>query len=109
MSTFMRFTFSCAVMFTAAAIVHAQGTPSIAYASAGGVTESIRDRETGRLVEDLDEMVAVTRELLTSSDERHALGASARRLAAGLTWEACAERAEEVLRSSTGARGDQSP
>lgn len=87
----------------------AQATPSIAYASAGGVTESIRDRETGRLVDDLDEMVAVTRELLTSSEERHALGASARRLAAGLTWEACAERAEEVLRSSTGARGDQSP
>lgn len=87
----------------------AQATPSIAYASAGGVTESIRDRETGRLVDDLDEMVAVTRELLASPEERRALGASARELAAGLTWEACAARAEEVLRSSTGARGDQSP
>lgn len=86
----------------------AQGTPSVAYASAGGVTESIHDGETGRLVADLDEMVAVVGELLDDEAQRRALGDSARELAASLTWEACALRAEAVLRAA-GAPGDQSP
>jgi glycosyltransferase involved in cell wall biosynthesis len=86
----------------------AQGTPSVAYASAGGVTESIRDGETGRLVADLDEMVEVVRELVHDRTRREAMGAAARDFAASLTWETCAQKAETVLRSA-GARGDQSP
>lgn len=86
----------------------AQGTPSIAYASAGGVTESIHDRVTGRLVSDLDEMVEVVRELLRDDEKRRAMGAAARDVAASLTWEACAVRAETVLRAA-GAAGAQSP
>jgi glycosyltransferase involved in cell wall biosynthesis len=86
----------------------AQGTPSVAYASAGGVTESIHDRETGRLVADLDELVEVVRELLGDEAQLRAMGTSARELAASLTWEACALRAESVLRAA-GARSDQSP
>ena len=86
----------------------AQGTPSVAYASAGGVTESIRDGETGRLVADLDEMVEVVGELVHDRTRRQAMGAAARDFAASLTWEACAQKAETVLRSA-GARGDQSP
>ncbi|MDT0186659.1 glycosyltransferase family 4 protein [Microbacterium sp. ARD31] len=86
----------------------AQATPSVAYASAGGVTESIRDGETGRLVADLDEMVEVVRELVHDQARRRAMGAAARDFAASLTWEACAQKAETVLRSA-GARGDQSP
>lgn len=86
----------------------AQGTPSVAYASAGGVTESIHDRETGRLVADLDEMVEVVRELLRDEAQRRALGTAAHELAATLTWEACALRAEAVLRDA-GAPRDQSP
>lgn len=86
----------------------AQGTPSVAYADAGGVTESIHDGTTGRLVADLDEMVAVTRDLLADADARRRMGAAAREMAASLTWEACAVRAEQVLLAAGGA-ADQSP
>nr|WP_300052921.1 glycosyltransferase family 4 protein [uncultured Nocardioides sp.] len=81
----------------------AQGTPSVAYARAGGVTESIRDGVTGRLVEDLDEMVAVVDDLLRAPEERAAMGAAAHAMAQTLTWSSCADRVEQVLRS-TGAR-----
>ena len=86
----------------------AQGTPSVAYAHAGGVTESIRDGETGRLVTDLDDLVATVRDLLRDPSRRHALGAAAREMTRALTWQACAERVETVLRA-TGAPGDHSP
>ncbi len=86
----------------------AHGTPSVAYADAGGVTESIRDHETGRLVTDLDEMTAVVAGLLRDRVTRQAMGTAAREMARSLTWESCAERAEVVLRSA-GARGDHSP
>jgi glycosyltransferase involved in cell wall biosynthesis len=86
----------------------AQGTPSVAYASAGGVTESIHDGETGRLVSDLDELVATVRDLLGDEPTRNAMAVAAQALARGLTWEECARRADEVLRSS-GAPGNQSP
>jgi glycosyltransferase involved in cell wall biosynthesis len=86
----------------------AQGTPSVAYASAGGVTESIHDGETGRLVSDLDELVATVRDLLGDEPTRNAMAVAAQAMARGLTWEECARRADEVLRSS-GAPGIQSP
>jgi glycosyltransferase involved in cell wall biosynthesis len=81
----------------------AQGTPSVAYARAGGVTESIRDGVTGRLVEDLDEMVAVVGDLLRDPERSAAMGAAAHAMAQTLTWSSCADRVEQVLRS-TGAR-----
>ena len=86
----------------------AQGTPSVAYADAGGVTESIDDGETGRLVTDLDDLVAVVADLLRDAAARRAMGRAAHAMARTLTWESCAERAEEVLRGA-GARADQSP
>lgn len=86
----------------------AQGTPSVAYAGAGGVTESIRDGETGRLVADLDDLVEAVRHLLRDEAARHAMGAAAHEMARTLTWDTCAARAEEVLRTA-GARRDQSP
>ena len=86
----------------------AQGTPSVAYAGAGGVTESIRDGETGRLVADLDDLVDAVRDLLRDDMARHAMGAAAHEMARTLTWDTCAARAEEVLRT-TGAPGDHSP
>jgi glycosyltransferase involved in cell wall biosynthesis len=86
----------------------AQGTPSVAYASAGGVTESIDDGVTGLLVADLDELVAAVRRLLHDEELRHRLGAAAHEKARTLTWDTCAARAEVVLRSA-GTREDQSP
>jgi glycosyltransferase involved in cell wall biosynthesis len=81
----------------------AQGTPSVAYAGAGGVTESIRDGQTGRLVADLDEMVETVALLLRDAQARTAMGAAAHAMAATLTWESCTSKVEQVLRSS-GAR-----
>jgi glycosyltransferase involved in cell wall biosynthesis len=78
----------------------AQGTPSVAYASAGGVTESITDGTTGRLVADLDELVGTVRDLLLDAESRHALGVAAHDKARTLTWDACAVRAEAVLREA---------
>ncbi len=86
----------------------AQRTPSVAYAHAGGVTESIHDRETGVLVSDLDDLVSAVGELLRDPSRRRAMGAAAQDLAGTLTWRACAERMETVLRT-TGAPGDHSP
>ncbi|MCF6377554.1 glycosyltransferase family 4 protein [Nocardioides KLBMP 9356] len=86
----------------------AQGTPSVAYATAGGVTESIRDGETGVLVRDLEHLVAEVGALLGDAPRRAALGDAARRMAHTLTWESCALATEAVLRSVS-SRGDQSP
>lgn len=86
----------------------AQGTPSVAYAHAGGVTESIHDRETGVLATDLDDLVSALRDLLRDRSTRHAMGAAAQERARTLTWTACAERLEVVLRA-TGAPRDHSP
>jgi glycosyltransferase involved in cell wall biosynthesis len=83
----------------------AQGTPSVAYAGAGGVTESIVDGETGLLVDDLDELTGAVRRLLTDHVTRERLAAGAHDRARTLTWEACAVRAESVIQQV----GDQSP
>lgn len=81
----------------------AQSTPSVAYASAGGVTESINDGVTGQLVTDLDAMVEAVRGLMRDDAQRSAMGTAARAKAATLTWEACAVRAEETLGAATQA------
>ncbi len=87
----------------------AQGTPSVAYASAGGVRESIRDGETGVLVRDLDQLVdAVGATARATTPRRRALADGARQMARTLTWESCAAETEAVLRSVS-SRGDQSP
>jgi glycosyltransferase involved in cell wall biosynthesis len=81
----------------------AQGTPSVAYAAAGGVTESIHDGRTGRLVANLDEMVETVSALLRDEQARTVMGAAAHAMASTLTWESCTSKVEQVLRSS-GAR-----
>ncbi len=75
----------------------AQGTPSVAYGSAGGVTESIDDGVTGCLAADLDDLVEIVRALLADDARRSAMGLAAQKKASTLTWEACALRAEEIL------------
>lgn len=82
----------------------AQGTPSVAYASAGGVTESISDGRSGLLVDDLDGMVRAVRSLVADPTLRARLGAEARTMAAGLTWASCADAAEDVLAAAAAER-----
>jgi glycosyltransferase involved in cell wall biosynthesis len=63
-----------------------RGTPSIAFGSAGGVRDAIRDGRTGLLADDLDDFVAKTRRLLTDDGARRRMGDEARRYASGFTW-----------------------
>lgn len=86
----------------------AQGTPSVAYAHAGGVTESIQDRTTGRLAADVDEMAEAVRALLREDATRQAMGASAQAMARTLTWQVCADRTERVMQRAAN-RSDQLP
>lgn len=75
----------------------AQGTPSIAYRSAGGVTESVVHHETGLLVDSLDDLVEATAMLLADDDARQRMSACARRRAQQFTWPATASVVEQVI------------
>ncbi len=83
----------------------AQGTPAIAYRSAGGVTESVVDGETGLLVDSVDGLVEATALLLTDAERRQRMSARARRRASEFTWPATATVVERVLSQVR----DQSP
>ena len=62
------------------------GTPTVAYASAGGTRESVQDGTTGLLVDDRDAFVDALRRLLTDDELRSRLGEGARRNGARYTW-----------------------
>lgn len=73
------------------------GSPGVAFAYAGGVTESLIHGETGFLATSDEEMTAQVARLLEDSDLRERLGAQARAHAASFTWERTAQELEEVL------------
>ena len=75
----------------------ARGVPALAYASAGGVCESIVAGETGWLVEDLDGLEKRTEELLTDHVLRVWMGTNARERAAGFDWRTTGRRFARVL------------
>lgn len=66
------------------------GTPSVAYASAGGVTEAILDGVTGLLASDEPDLTARIGALLRDPLLREDLGNKARIRAGEFTWEAAA-------------------
>jgi glycosyltransferase involved in cell wall biosynthesis len=66
------------------------GTPSVAYASAGGVTEAILDGVTGLLASDEDDLTARIGSLLRDPLLREDLGNKAFIRAGEFTWEAAA-------------------
>lgn len=78
----------------------ARGVPAIAYASAGGVCESIVDGMTGWLVDDVTGIAKRTEELLTDRLLRDWMGANARDRAAEFDWRATGTRFEDLLRDS---------
>ncbi len=73
------------------------GTPSVAFAHAGGLAESIVDGVTGCLVEDVAGLRAELLALLTDEKRRARLGAGARVHAARFTWKASAREFSDVL------------
>jgi glycosyltransferase involved in cell wall biosynthesis len=78
-----------------------RGIPSVAYADAGGVTESIVDGDTGVLVrgDDADFTEALGL-LLDDQDRRRQMGSRARERSAEFSWDASAKRFETVLESA---------
>ena len=75
----------------------AHATPTIAYREAGGVTESVVDGETGRLVDDLAGLEQATRDLLRNPWTRQRLGERARERAHTFDWESTTDVVESVL------------
>lgn len=74
------------------------GTPAVAFAHAGGVTESIVDAETGLLAKDRDEMLTQVATLLSDAELRDKYGENARHHACGFSWAATGDGLEAVLR-----------
>ncbi|GIE94367.1 glycosyltransferase family 4 protein [Paractinoplanes rishiriensis] len=64
----------------------ARGTPAVAFRSAGGVRDAVRDGVTGVLADDVDDFVEQTRRLLTDGAARRRMGAAAMAYAASFTW-----------------------
>ncbi len=76
-----------------------QGTPTVAYRSAGGVAESVRDGETGLLVDSpagLEDAVAC---LLTDDELRSRLSRACRGWALSFDWDRAAADVETLLRA----------
>ena len=81
-------------------------TPAIAFAYAGGVTESIVAGETGLLAADVPELVAQVDALLADNQLRGKYGANARRHARSFSWERTGTELEgHVRRIAVRARG----
>jgi glycosyltransferase involved in cell wall biosynthesis len=75
----------------------ARAVPAIGYWTAGGVTESIVDGETGLLVGDQSELARRTLDLLTDTEARLAMGKKARERATSFDWQSSAARFEELI------------
>ena len=77
----------------------AHGVPTVAYTSAGGVCESVRDGRTGLLAADLDQFVAHVDRLLREPELRCAMAEQCRVHAARFTWQHGVDQFEALARS----------
>jgi glycosyltransferase involved in cell wall biosynthesis len=84
----------------------AHGLPSVAFADAGGVAESIRHGRTGLLAADAAEFVNHTGRLLDDPVLRDLLGTQARRFSAAFTWDETGRRFAQVLDEAMGLPPD---
>ncbi|WIM67494.1 glycosyltransferase family 4 protein [Corynebacterium breve] len=73
------------------------GVPSIGYRTAGGLCDSIRDGETGVLVDTRGQLVHATRELIEDPERRRILGENARKWATQFSWEKTGARFAELI------------
>jgi glycosyltransferase involved in cell wall biosynthesis len=82
----------------------AQGTPTVAFRSAGGVAEAVMDGRTGLLADDEEEFLSHVRMLLDDDDRRDAMGAAARIYADGFTWTSAGDKFAVAVGLTTPAR-----
>ena len=80
------------------------GTPTVAYASAGGTTESIDHKDSGVLVDTPAELTAAIGEILTDTSWRTHLGDGARTKAASYSWPASQSRFAELVIAAAESR-----
>lgn len=76
-----------------------RGTPTVARACAGGVTEAVVDGETGLLADDEEHFVALVGQLLRDDQRREAMGVLAAKHAQSFTWEKSGERFAALVES----------
>lgn len=79
-----------------------QQTPTVAYADAGGVAESVQDGATGVLVEDVDGMRRAVEALLDDADRLDEMGRAAQAHAQRFAWPRTADVVERVLHEAAG-------
>lgn len=73
------------------------GVPTVAYANAGGLSESIQDGVTGVLVNSHEEMTTEVGRLICDSERRRLLGEHAAEFARTFTWEGATDSWEVLL------------
>lgn len=79
------------------------GVPTVAYASAGGLRDSVLDGVTGDLVgDDPAAFTTAVRRLLADPARRERTGAAARARATGFSWDASARAFAAVLSGAAG-------
>ena len=85
------------------------GTPSVAFAQAGGPRESIQHGVTGALATTREDMLDDVRFLLERADVRETLGAQARTYASGFSWQSTGSAVLQTVKSVLGQveRADQ--
>jgi len=79
-------------------------TPTVAYRSAGGTTESIADGRSGVLVDSFEELRDITAQLLRDAPRRHALGEGALAMSHAYTWEHGQESFARVVGAALAGR-----
>ncbi|HSO65275.1 MAG TPA: glycosyltransferase family 4 protein, partial [Ornithinibacter sp.] len=87
------------------------GTPTVAFRGAGGPSDSIRDGETGLLVDDAGDepdVAAYTEalaSLITDANRREQMSRDARTWVSRFRWEDCVDAWERVLLHEAGRQG----
>ena len=74
-----------------------QGTPTVAYRSAGGVGESVRHDETGLLVDTPPSSSEPSERLVTEPELRHRLSQAGREWALSFDWDETASAVEALV------------
>lgn len=75
-------------------------TPTVAYRSAGGTTESVAHGRSGLLVDTQAEFTAALRRILTETELRHRLAEGAEEVSRQFTWEHAQESFAIVVEST---------
>jgi glycosyltransferase involved in cell wall biosynthesis len=80
------------------------GVPTVGYRSAGGLTDSVMDGQTGVLVDEEADLVQAVRRLLTDEAARTRLGTAAQARAQTFTWAETVSALEKALTEAVASR-----